>query len=540
MFTVNGKYYTQSTQDVSAKRIVKGLYDADAKLLKKSDSKIVQGVMPDGRLVYVDVHASYERWHLYVGDAYYAVVDSEVLVMPSGDIYYFKQKGKIRSAYKNHKKLFSYEGYYGRVCDIDNEGKLYFIAPSKDGSALYRHSSNGLERVGKGDDVRDMKLLDDEHVLLATIDAEGVGYLKQKIELSSAKIPSIQYTFKNIAENDMDVDSFTHLGDDANGRSEVKAYHPVAELRYSTFTPFLGYNSDDGVIAGGVVSMTDPLGYNTLNVPFHIENDYKMLGAIYENSADLLTYRLGVFGIFDASPALDYRDYGITASAAYPLLKVGYETANLTLRYDEPYDKLTQKPLSLQLHWDESRQYGLSMYPNDAQSVDVTLSDDRGTSAFGIGYTVWHDLGSESYVRFNAEYFKSSDYNVSQERGITVARRQNDYAYNPTSLEIYGLQNDTFVDEAIKAELGLYKVFNFSKYFFSFPLSLQRESLYAKARYYRLGQEGTHTDYIEFVLGSQMDILLYHELSIPLTVEWIHNDDVYEKDSVRFRFGFSF
>jgi hypothetical protein len=286
--------------------------------------------------------------------------------------------------------------------------------------------------------------------------------------------------------------------------------------------------------------MTDPLGYNRLDVPFHVENDYKMLGAVYENSSELLSYRLGVFGIFDANETLGYRDYGLSVSASYPLLEEGYETANVTLRYDEPYDKLTQKPLSLLLHWDESKQYGYSMYPNDAQSIDISLSDDRGTQTMGIEYTFWHDFGSENYVSVNANYFKSSDYNTSQERGVTVAQRQHDYAYNPNTIELYGLQNDIFVDEAFKAELGLYKVFNFSTYFFSFPLSLQRESLYAKARYYRLGQDERTEDYAEFVLGSQIDILLYHELSIPLNIEWIHNEDVYEKDSLHVGFGFSF
>jgi hypothetical protein len=540
IFRVEGKDYVQSTESVSSKRIVKGLYDEEAKLLAKSDSKIVQGVMPDGRLVYVNVDDSYERWHLHVGNTFYSVIDSEALVMPTGDLYYFKQKGKMRTAYKNHQVLFSYEGYYGIVCDVDSKGRLYFIASSKDGSALYRYSAKGIERVGKGDDIIDMKLLEDENVLVSTVDAEGVTYLKQKIEVSTASIPSIHYTFKNIVENDMQIDSFTNVSHDNNKIKNVKEYHPMKELRYSTFIPRLGYNSDDGLIAGGVVQLTDPLGYNTLDIPFHIENDYKMLGAVYENSSEVLTYRLGVFGIFDANKTLGYRDYGLTASVTYPFWEEGYETATATLRYDEPYDKETQKPISLLLHWDESKQYGFSMYPNDAQSIDVSLVGDRGTSTLGLGYTFWHDFGNESYVRVNAEYFKSSDYNTTEERGITIARRKNDYAYNPATLEIYGLQNDTFVDEAIKAELGLYKVFNFSKYFFSFPLSLQRESLYAKARYYRLGQEGTHNDYTEFVLGSQIDVLLYHELSIPLTMEWIHNENAYEKESVRFGFGFSF
>ena len=540
MFMLDGKYYTQSTQSVSAKRIIKGLYDADAKLLKKSDSKIVQGVLPDGKLVYVDVHDSYERWHLYVGEKLYAVVNSNVLVMPSGDIYYFKQKGNIRIAYKNHTKLFSYEGYYGNPCDVDSSGKLYFIAPSKDGSGLYRYGATGIKRVGKGDDVVDMKLLNTNVMLIATVDAGGVTYLEQAIQTSPAKIAQIKYRFKNIVEADKQVGSFVDLSHKTNTISKVKAYHAIEQLHYSLFSPYVGYNTTDGAIVGGVFQWTDPLAFNSVTVPFHRDDNYKMLGFVYENSAELLKYSVGVFGIFDANNSLGYRDYGVSASLSYPLLTEGYEKADVTLRYDQPYDKLTQKPLSAILHWDDTKQYGFSMYPNASQSVDISLSNDRGTNSVGLDYTFWHDFGSENYVSLSASYFKSSDSNVSEERGITVARRQSDYAYNPSSLEMYGLQNDIFVDEALKAEVGLYKVFNVSKYFFSFPLSLQRESLYAKARYYALGQDGKQDNYAEYVLGTQIDLLVYHELNVPLTVEWIHNDDVYEKDSVRFGLGFSF
>ena len=540
IFMLDGKYYTQSTQFVSAKRIVKGLYDEDAKLFKRSDSKIVQGVMPDGKLVYVDVHDSYERWHLYVGEKFYTVVNSDVLVMPSGDIYYFKQKGKMRVAYKNHTKLFSYEGYYGNLSDVDSNGRLYFVAPSKDGSGLYRFGSTGIERVGNGDDIIDMKLLNANAMLIATVDAEGVTYLEQTIKTSPAKIAQIKYKFKNIVENEKQVNSFVDLHDDTNTTKKAEAYHALEQLHYSLFSPYLGYNSEDGVMVGGLFQWTDPLEFNSVAVPFHSENDYKMLGLLYENSAELLRYSVGVFGIFDANNSLGYRDYGMSASLSYPLLHEGYERADVTVRYDQPYDKLTQKPLSAILHWDDTKQYGYSMYPNASQSVDLFLSNDRGTNSFGFDYTFWHDFGSENYVSFSASYFKSNESNVSEERGITVARRQNDYAYNPSSLEMHGLQNDIFVDEALKAEVGLYKVFNASKYFFSFPLSLQRESLYAKARYYALGQDGKQDNYAEYVLGTQIDLLVYHELNVPLTVEWIHNDDVYEKDSVRFGLGFSF
>ena len=540
MFLIDGKYYTQSTQSLSSKRIIKGLYDENAKLLQGTDSKIIQGVMPDRRLVYVDVKHSYERWHLYVGKEFYSVVDSEALVMPSGDIYYFKQEGKRRVAYKNHHKLFSYEGYYGTVCDVDAKGRLYFVASSKEGTALYRYDKEGIVRVGKGDDVIDMKLLHHEHILVAVIRDDGIAYLKQRINTFPSTIATVKYGFTKLGEEKESMASFSQIGRKSKNTQKANSYHPLSELHYSTFSPFIGYNSVDGMILGGEFTFVDPLGYNSLNIPFHIENDYKMLGFRYENQAEVLRYRMELFGIMDANKTLGYRDFGVSLEASYPFLKEGYETGSISLCYDQPYDTLTQKPLSLNVHWDETKQYGYSMYPNDAHSVDMFISDDRGTDIFGLEYTWWHDFGDENYISLNANYLKSSDYHQKQERGITITKRKNDYAYNLASLEMYGLKDDIFVDEALKAEIGLYKVFNVSKYFFSFPLSLQRESLYAKARYYTLGQDGKNEDYVEFVVGTQIDALLDHELSLPLNIEWIHNENAYEKDSVKFTFGFSF
>ncbi len=538
LFKIAGRYYSQSTQAVSPNRIIKGLYDKESKLLSQSDSKIVQGILPDGELVYVDVKESYERWHLYVGDEAYGVVDSTVLVMPSGDIYYFRQDGKLRTAYKNKTKLFSYEGYYGSVCDVDEKGNIYFVAPSKDGSGLYRYSKKGIQRVGDGDDIIDMKLLSGNKMVIATVTQKGTSYLIQPIQTHQANIPHIRYSFSNIIESDRNVDDFTTQLHTTS--SPVSRYRPLQELRYSSLTPAIGYNSTDGVIVGGVVTLADPLGYNTLTLPFHTESAFTMLGAIYENSAELLHYRLGVFGIFNANEALGYRDYGITASASYPLLAEGYERASLRLSYDKPYDRLTQKPLSLMLHWDDTKQYGYSMYPNDAQSIDMFAIRDRNTNMFGISYDYWQDFKEESYINFQANYFQSSGYDATKEKGITVARRLQEYAYNPASLEMYGLTNNMFVDEALKLELGAYKVLNFSQYFYTFPLSLQRESLYAKARYYRLGQDERSKEFQEYVLGTQVDLLLYHELRIPLTIEYIYNEDVAETKSLRVGFGFGF
>lgn len=91
------------------------------------------------------------------------------------------------------------------------------------------------------------------------------------------------------------------------------------------------------------------------------------------------------------------------------------------------------------------------------------------------------------------------------------------------------------------AELSLAKVFDGSLYFYSLPLSLQRESLYLKQRLYDIDfSETEHKDYKETVAGLELDLLFFHKLQIPLSIEWLYNEDVQNKEQVRVLFGVRF
>ena len=91
------------------------------------------------------------------------------------------------------------------------------------------------------------------------------------------------------------------------------------------------------------------------------------------------------------------------------------------------------------------------------------------------------------------------------------------------------------------AELSLAKVLDGSLYFFSFPFSLQRESLYAKQRIYDIDFSNTiQRTYYESTVGTELDLLFFNKLEIPLSLEWIHNNDVVERNKYRIFFGVRF
>ena len=236
----------------------------------------------------------------------------------------------------------------------------------------------------------------------------------------------------------------------------------------------------------------------------------------------------------------EYRDYGYAFYLKYPFLHSGYWYADARLDYVKPFDNVLQKPVTASINFTRKEQYGLSKYANSLYDLSLFASTDRGNATYGAKYTFMHDLAYQSYVSLGGIYMKSKLSNTALEKGIAITDHKNTYSFSPNSIEVKGLGKDYFAKELNMGEVGLYKVFDASAYFFSFPLSLQRESLYAKERLYNINTEKESFTYHESVLGLELDLLVYHALTMPLQVEWIHNEDVENKDRVNVQFNMSF
>ena len=86
---------------------------------------------------------------------------------------------------------------------------------------------------------------------------------------------------------------------------------------------------------------------------------------------------------------------------------------------------------------------------------------------------------------------------------------------------------------------------NLSSYFFTFPVSLHRELLYAAYNRYALEAFSQPDEYInvnEAVAGLTLDTLWMNKMPIPVVMEYIYNDneDIAQKHSFRVRFGIAF
>ena len=108
---------------------------------------------------------------------------------------------------------------------------------------------------------------------------------------------------------------------------------------------------------------------------------------------------------------------------------------------------------------------------------------------------------------------------------------------DPSTVSMPSLDSAVYVKEASFVELNAAKVINLSAYFFTFPLSLQRESIYAKYRYYDITQYGGLKHNVnEATVGLTFNTVVLNSFSFPVSLEYIYNDADFIQYEGKFRF----
>ncbi len=537
LFKINNRYYSEASAQTSPVKITMGLFDSDGFLKKGFEGQVFQGFTQSGKKVYFDVAKSIESPQLYVDGKFYTQSHSSVYI-DGEDLYYFKQEGEKRTLYKNKTALFSFEGHYGFVSDVDRAGVVYFIASSKDGSSVYSVKNGQIERVKSSDDIIDFKLLDNHQALVATIDAYGYAYRQIKLNRGEFSTPYKINIPQNALMNSSlrKRDFLTH-----SKLLEAEDYNAIKELKYSSLGQALSYGSYTGFGIDLQANFADPLLQNSATATFSHNDAREIVGLAYENSAYRLNYGGAIYGVLNHKDNASQRNVGYDVYANLPLMASGYWRADATLAYTKDYDTIYREPLTLSLNILNAKQFGLSKYVNSLNALEIFGSKDREVNMFGGTYHFKHDLVGQSYVGVKASYFKSNSVNSLKEKGIALRDGLSALQSDNASLDIPSFSTTGYAQEVKMAELSLSKVFDGSLYFFSFPLSLQRETLYAKQRIYDIDFSKTlQQTYYESTLGTTFDFLFLNQFSLPMSLEWIHNQEVEEQNQVRVLFGGSF
>ncbi len=566
------RYYTQSSGFVSASERYIGLYDDEGRLKEGSDSKVIQGYLHGGVPVYFDIPSSFDQPQLYVGETFYAQVNSSVVIDVDDNLYYFVQEGKTRTLFKNHTALYSYESFYGLVSDVDSTGAVYFIANSAKGSSLYRYRDHEVVRVSAADNVIDARLLNDDEVLLAAVGEENYYYLINPL-VSLAQAPYEERLFFEDKKDDVlmmvpEKDSRENVNLDNPYYAPLRTEYAGTELALGAVSKnkkvLLTYNVEAAFI--------DPLLSNRYALfSRRGADEVGTVGASYDNNAHLLSFGARVYGVYDGGDVASYhlyseannsyskalymlqqknRDYGVSAYGLIPFLKRGYEQATVALKYYQDYDDNARSPLVFSLDLSHKERFFQAMENNYLQALSLFSVYDRNDLSYGGNYRFEHDLPERFYISaalkgVHSDYERNT-FEISSEnytRGVKFANFESALFQDPATVVMPSLEYTRFVKQAVVAEVGLKKQFNATLLFFTFPFSLTRELFYVKQRHYNIqdfGQSGSwreHTTYNESTAGLSLEMLVMNRLRVPIHMEYLYNDHTKEKNNFRMYIG---
>jgi hypothetical protein len=530
VFEVDGKFYSLSSSNISPTKIKVALFDEDGEALEGSLSKATQAISDDGKSeVYFDIPSSIEEPQAYVDGKFFGRVNSSIFRDKEGNLYYFKQEDKIRTLYKNHQKLYSFDGWYGFVCDKDESG-VYFVANSKHGSSVFRYKDGSITRVIDGDDVIDAKLLSKKKMLVESVVADGVVFQEVSLVSLNEKTNYPNYFFEDKDQQDNQQEINT---------TKSKPYTPISQMHYSSLDSSMNYK-EDRLDFDMSINFSDALMQNKLSLFSSKFDQDTIAGVGYDNSTYMLNFGIAAYGMLDHDQNISSREYGLNAYLKYPIFRDMYESLDSSLTYGISHDRDDKEPLVLSLAYSDSRHFGKSMYLNRGDFITASVGLDRDDKAAGIKYFRQRDLGSEFYMSFNLSGAVSEIKDSKDKRGIKIESYKNNLS-NALNFEMPSLLNDIYVKQIIKAGVGIKRVFNFDKYFFTFPISLRREALYVKYNYYDLKFKDDFTKgYSEITTGIRADLLYFNTLALPFSMEYIYNPDLKESSDFRVLFDLVF
>jgi len=529
---VDATYYTQASRKTSPTQITQGLFDKAAFIKEGSESKMIQAYLSDGRAVYFDVSSSFSQAQLYVGDEFYAQVNSSVIVDREDNLYYFKQENKTRTLYKNKTPLYSYQGFYGVVSDVDSKGRVYFVASSKYGSTLYSYYNGAVKRSSRADNIVETRLVNDGEVLIAAISEKDYYYTINSLE----SLDETPYERKLFFEDKAYYKSLR--GEREEEVTLKESYSAPLDMHYSGTNVSYGFDSILGSVGSININFGDPLAQNSANVFLSKDTaGVTIAGVGYESAQYIVNLKLNAYGVVNKDGRDYLRDYGFSASATLPLYEAGYYRSSVEVSYFQDYDTSEREPLSTTFSLQRYERCGVSMYANSSHDFELYGVKEREDFMYGGSYIFRHDLPLEFYVGLEAKYTQSDAQNSFNARGVKLSTSSNTSDMDPSLIDIPSLNNSLYAKSGSYGGANISKVINLSAYFFTFPVSLRRESLYAKYRYYDIEDFAQRSyTFNETRLGLTLATVFLNSFVVPVSFEYIINDATFIEDSSKFRF----
>jgi len=567
------EYYTINATHTSPMYITQGLFDDDGMILEGSEDKVLFGYLKDDVPVYFDAKTSGIEPQLFVGDESYGTAHSSVYIDHDDNIYYFRQKGKKRTLYKNKNAIYTLNDFYGFPVGVDSQERVYFIANSAKGSSLFRVDTNGkAERVSNADNIVDARLVNDNEVLLAAINGKEYYYVVNAMVPKSEAPTETHLTLEDhdYYNSPLNFEEGSKLANEDLPLED--GYYSPLNLKYAVGTLSLGAakNTDDESVFIYDVNFhfADPMMSNTLDI-FAKQgvDEIGLYGVTYTNNRHLIEFGGTAYGVYgvgsDANVTrrqyhddnqswgaeqevpVDSRDYGFNVFARLPVYEHGYRSADISVNYYQDYDDNARAPLVVQASASQVEMYSMATDPAFYQNATLFGTLDRGDYTFGGDYALSHALPWKFYVGMNLKGVRT-DYDSNGTvindqdwtRGVKFTPYQTDVVGDPSVVVMKNLRYSRSVKQALVGGVHLNKQFDGRLLFFTFPVSIVREKIYTSYNYYDVQDFGqstrdfsTHSKFNEYTAGVNLEFRVLNYLPIPLAFEYVYNKEACQEVS---------
>jgi hypothetical protein len=509
-----------------------------------------------GKTAALDAREAWLETRVLVDGVPYDVAHSSAILDEAGNVYYFRQNGAQRVLYKNREPVFKFDGFYGKLMEVEGDGTVYFIGATDYGSTVYRYKNKVISRVLASDRVVDARLINDQEFLVNEIGADG-----HTVHLVAAEVKPVvpaTYSYGFSTENVVPEKTIAPAQIEADERS----YNAFGALRYSSMMTYVG-GSSNGLDGGVDITFADPMEYHAIGLAYS--------GTQFRSQAALFAYTftkyLADIGVtyrykeewWERAGGLDQRAYNQDASllVKLPVWRHGLWDAAIgsALTYElEDAHNDPDDPVALAEHPDDREEYygiksGFSLSRTDATPLGMyawrgfTLDysnhlktqpnlwqKEHNTSLVSVGYQ--HGFPMEFYATVigHVAWAETKDIDIRASAGP---------ADGGAVIPMITSRKDYSVKNAESARLEIHKVLNLRFYSPRIFIGLDRLAPVVVAQGVFLDDDVDNKyprDIFQVGVGADLQILLFHRLRAVQRILIAGDSTDKERADTQFRF----